>query len=293
MSIWDILQLAAGPLIGAVIGIITNYIAVKMLFRPRRAWHIGKWRVPFTPGIIPRRKPALAKALGATVSESLVRNEDLKKSLLSNALTHAVARGVLSLPSVRSCGEIMLGNSYKARREQMLDFVTDRVLGGILSMDIGNMIATQAKEAVGGIGGRNPLIAMFVNDNLIHSLSAPIAEKVTVYLQNEGRAKLREGLETELAPYEDKTVAGFFKNPMQAENLLASLCRRLLAANVDTIVAHFRIADIVENKINAMRPEDLEALVLSVMRRELNAVIWLGGLIGFIMGLINLFIGLA
>ncbi len=31
-----VLKLIAGPLIGALIGYLTNYIAVKMLFRPHR-----------------------------------------------------------------------------------------------------------------------------------------------------------------------------------------------------------------------------------------------------------------
>ena len=56
-------------LISAVIGYCTNYIAVKMLFRPRTEKHIFGKRIPFTPGIIPKNKPRLARALGAAVGE--------------------------------------------------------------------------------------------------------------------------------------------------------------------------------------------------------------------------------
>ena len=44
------LTIIAGPLIGAVIGYFTNYLAVKMLFRPRREIKIGSKTLPFTPG---------------------------------------------------------------------------------------------------------------------------------------------------------------------------------------------------------------------------------------------------
>ena len=44
------------PLIGAVIGYVTNWIAVKMMFRPLHEKKIGKFTIPFTPGIIPRNK---------------------------------------------------------------------------------------------------------------------------------------------------------------------------------------------------------------------------------------------
>lgn len=39
--------------IGAVIGGVTNMIAVKMLFHPFKAYYIFGKRVPFTPGLIP------------------------------------------------------------------------------------------------------------------------------------------------------------------------------------------------------------------------------------------------
>ena len=73
------LHLLAGPLVGAVIGYCTNYIAVKMLFRPRRAVKLGKWQLPLTPGIIPKRKPQLAHAIGQAVGGQLFTETDVKE----------------------------------------------------------------------------------------------------------------------------------------------------------------------------------------------------------------------
>ena len=42
------------PLVGGFIGYVTNDIAIRMSFRPHAAKHIMGWRVPFTPGIIPK-----------------------------------------------------------------------------------------------------------------------------------------------------------------------------------------------------------------------------------------------
>lgn len=44
------------PLLGCLIGYVTNSLAVKMLFRPYRPLRIGKFRIPFTPGMIPKDK---------------------------------------------------------------------------------------------------------------------------------------------------------------------------------------------------------------------------------------------
>ena len=108
-TFFEWMRFLSGPLIGALIGYLTNWLAVKMLFRPRKALYIGKLHVPFTPGVIPRRQGALAGALGRMVSEMLVRKEDLKDSLCSEAVSRTVAKTVLSLPSVHHVGEQVLG----------------------------------------------------------------------------------------------------------------------------------------------------------------------------------------
>lgn len=70
-------------LIGAVIGGLTNHLAIKMLFRPYEAKYIGSWRVPFTPGLIPRRRDELATQLGRTVTKYLLTPETFKKKLFT------------------------------------------------------------------------------------------------------------------------------------------------------------------------------------------------------------------
>lgn len=70
--------------IGALIGGFTNHLAIKMLFRPHEAKYIGKWRVPFTPGLIPKRRDELAKSMGRTVVEHLLTPETFKRRFFSN-----------------------------------------------------------------------------------------------------------------------------------------------------------------------------------------------------------------
>ncbi|MFP7479603.1 DUF445 domain-containing protein [Terribacillus saccharophilus] len=78
-DIWLILSMA---LIGALIGGITNYLAIKMLFKPHRAIYIGKWRVPFTPGLIPKRRSDLARSLGKTVVDHLLTPKGMQAKLI-------------------------------------------------------------------------------------------------------------------------------------------------------------------------------------------------------------------
>ena len=47
------------------------------------------------------------------------------------------------------------------------------------------------------------------------------------------------------------------------------------------------IAGIVETKIKDMDVEHLEELVLEVMKKELDAIVNLGAVIGFVIGILN------
>ncbi len=69
--------------IGALIGGFTNHLAIKMLFRPHEAKYIGSWRVPFTPGLIPKRRDELAVQFGRTVTNYLLTPDTFKRKLLT------------------------------------------------------------------------------------------------------------------------------------------------------------------------------------------------------------------
>ncbi len=287
MDIITLLKILSGPIIGAIIGYFTNWMAVKMLFRPRNAIYIGKLHVPFTPGVVPRRKAAFGKALGRMISESLVQKEDLKESLCSEPVCNTIADLALSIPSLRSLGERFVGEGYEGKKDLAVDFVTDKILDGILAMDIGEVISREATHVVSTFASSNPLIKMFVSDQLIANLSAPIAGKVTEYLQNDGRDKLRQTLDDELCAISDRSVRELVTNTEQFRHMISAFYRTLVNEYADAIVDHFHIERIVEAKVCAMDPRELENLLLMVMKKELNALVWLGVPIGFIMGCIT------
>ena len=76
-------KLIAVPVIGAIIGYATNWIAVKMLFRPHKEVRVMGWKLPFTPGVIPKGQGRLARAVGRAVEEQLLTREVLEEELLS------------------------------------------------------------------------------------------------------------------------------------------------------------------------------------------------------------------
>ncbi|YAR64111.1 DUF445 domain-containing protein [Bacillus cytotoxicus] len=79
MNVWLNMLTTTG--LGAIIGGYTNHLAIKMLFRPHRPIYIGKFRVPFTPGLIPKRRDELAVQLGKMVVDHLLTAEGIGKKL--------------------------------------------------------------------------------------------------------------------------------------------------------------------------------------------------------------------
>lgn len=75
------IAVAAPPLVGAFIGYLTNKIAIRMLFRPLRAWHILGIRVPMTPGVIPSQRRRLAMNMGEVVGDHLLTSDEIGKGL--------------------------------------------------------------------------------------------------------------------------------------------------------------------------------------------------------------------
>lgn len=66
------------PIISALIGWITNFIAVKMIFRPRREIRILGIRLI---GLIPKRKHDLAVKIADTIEKELISHRDIREIL--------------------------------------------------------------------------------------------------------------------------------------------------------------------------------------------------------------------
>jgi uncharacterized membrane protein YheB (UPF0754 family) len=66
------------PFVGALIGWLTNYLAIKMLFRPRQPKFILGLLLQ---GVIPRRQRDLALKIGEVVEEELLKSEDLLNAI--------------------------------------------------------------------------------------------------------------------------------------------------------------------------------------------------------------------
>ena len=77
------------PLIAALIGWITNYIAVKMIFRPRRPI---KFLGLTILGLIPRRQKELAASIGDVIQRDLISHHDVRNAIQSVDIESSISK---------------------------------------------------------------------------------------------------------------------------------------------------------------------------------------------------------
>lgn len=139
------------PLLGALIGYLTNALAIRMLFRPLREVRVFGVPIPLTPGVIPRRREELAESIGRMVARDLLTPDVFEERFGSEGFRYTLRRGIgagittLSrttlegvetkfrgvslLESIQpSIAEIIAAND--SIRQGMIEFLTDAVTNG-------------------------------------------------------------------------------------------------------------------------------------------------------------------
>jgi uncharacterized membrane protein YheB (UPF0754 family) len=81
IQLTEVLPWVLPPVLGAVIGYVTNAIAIRMLFRPLTVKRVLGLPLPLTPGIIPKQRFQLAESIGQMVSRELLTEEAVRRQV--------------------------------------------------------------------------------------------------------------------------------------------------------------------------------------------------------------------
>lgn len=293
------IQLITGPLIGAVIGLFTNGVAIKMLFRPLKPIYLDKknkkYRVPFTPGLIPKEKSRLASAIGRIISTKLLDSETIKKAILSEEVHSKIVEKVEKFVDTYKTMDCSVGDFLKDKEYlQLMDekeiLLKDKFSGYVtkklLEANIGKVVVDFAMEELS-----KKIAPMFMN-MITKALNVDhLAEKIDTIAEEKVPSIVGKYVDKEYSNIKDKSVGEIVTNlvniyPAYAEKVW-ELYKKVVEEKATQIIKEFNIAKIIEDKINEFDMEELERLVMEIAKKELDALVWLGGLLGAIMGIFN------
>ena len=225
------------PLIGGVIGYITNFIAIKMLFRPHTPKYVFGMKVPFTPGIIPKEKGRIAEAIGGAISQNLMNQDVLSRYLLSDDMKAKVKHSVMDFMETQ-----------KKNKESVADFLkhymTEKELQAIVA-SVNNDLTVQV---------HTKLADSEVSQNVAHIVVSNVVEKMKKMNPTEVLGGLflgLGGLKALAARFAGASLWNKFFTMLQtpAEKMLTGNINKMLQNNGEEIVSKM-LGNEVEALIN-------------------------------------------
>lgn len=287
-------------LMGGVIGCITNDLAIRMLFHPRKAIYIGSWRVPFTPGLIPSQKERIARSIGKVVGSQLLSADAIRELALNDQTIAQLEAGVKNtLRRLAKEDETIRALLERSIAPETIDAATnmlcekgskllmDKLLAGQISRSIAGEVISLLQEKVKGT-----IFTHMVDEKLLSALQEALAELIQRKLAERGPELVRREISGTVQHLLDTSLCDLASPCIDRMDEIAALVtsayRVLLCDHLEKVLSAVDVAAIVEAKVRSFSSAQLEALIFGMMNRELKAIVWLGGVLGALMGAVNL-----
>lgn len=316
------------PLLGGVIGYITNDIAIRMLFRPHKAKYVFGIHIPFTPGIIPKEKGRIAEAVGGVISENLMNKEVLERYLLSEDMIGKVRSAVEEFIATQQrnnetvsqfLGHYLAKEEIDTISQNINQSITKQTYEKLADSSVGEKVAHIAIDHVaqkltidgaqellsgigGALGGLGGMAAGLFGGNIVAKFLGMLRDPAEHFLAKNINTMLRDNGEEIVSNMIGGEVDNFLNKPVskllegheeqlvQAVNTIESIYRSIITEHLPKILQSIDISKIVRERINEMDVNETEKLIFQVMDQELKAIVWLGALLGLVMGSINILI---
>lgn len=273
-----------GALIGAVIGYITNWLAIKMLFRPREAKYIFGMKLPFTPGLIPKEKSRIANKVGETVGTHLLNSDSLSKALKDDKIKakfNEVAKEKInqiinSNSTLEESLKNTLGENYYALKGNMIDNITKTILESIQEEEFKNKVKFYIVDSIKERLNKNPeKIIDFINSNkfrevIINTLEEEktrdiIGKALLKEVKTLGKEDLtiEEVIPENIKPYIEEyvkyqkdTLVDIIKNLLRDDEVSHKI-KSAINDNIPSIVSMFLSGDVIYGKLVSLVDKSL------------------------------------
>jgi uncharacterized membrane protein YheB (UPF0754 family) len=262
---------------GAIIGYVTNAIAIKMLFRPLKEIRVCGIRLPFTPGILPKERHKLALNIGSMVERELFTPEILRKRLQSEDVRHALHK------SISSYTEKILDGSISFAEKAF--FLSGKFLTDFLMKDE----IHQEMEIHGKIFLSNAILKLNVFQRFF--ISAGQYDKTLQEKMPEIIDDLIKQIDSLLKDENNqKRLIVFFQSlsTEQKEKIDTFISDKILSIadeKIESLLTSIDVKKMVSERIDALDMERVERIVLDVMDNQLKWINVFGAILGGFIGL--------
>jgi len=289
------------PVVGGVIGYITNDLAIRMLFRPRKALYLGRFHIPFSPGLIPSQQGRIAQSIGGVVSGQLLNEETLRQTLLSEGTLDTLRQKVTVFLRTLSKDERTVCDLFRVpgirekvdvNADALTRKLTDALTAKIIDAELGYAVVDSVIGDKMDFLTQNALISRLIDGNAQEHIRDRLAEKVNDLIAEKAPDASAAIVSHYRGEIMDARLCDLYARVQDKEaqiiDSVVELYASLLGNNLGRLLEAINIEQIVVDKINGLDAAQLEATIFGIMKRELRAIVYLGALLGFLMGFINL-----
>ena len=293
------------PLAGAIIGYVTNFVAIKMLFRPLREIRVFGLRLPFTPGILPRERHKLANSIGRMVEQELITPGVLRERLGRKDVRERIETAIgsysgnildrpLSYWLEEKPGEIPLAGILK---DFFYSDVFNSYLDEILKIWIVRNITQYRKNNFGSwlkfrLRDFGEHLVPPARDMIKHGLIREMKK------QTQGGSSYRKALERIIEKYPGISLREFLslgeQNKILVDSFLSEKAANTMDDNIENALSSTDLKLLVSDRINSLDMLRVEKIILDIMAGQLKWINVFGGilgaLIGFVQVILNLFL---
>ena len=273
-----------GALIGAVIGYITNWLAIKMLFRPREAKYIFGMKLPFTPGLIPKEKSRIANKVGETVGTHLLNSDSLSKALKDDKIKakfnevakEKINQVINSNSTLEEALKNTLGENYYALKGNMINNIAKTILESIQEEEFKNKVKFYIVDSIKERLNKEPeKIIDFINSNkfrevIINTLEEEktrdiIGKALLKEVKTLGKEDLtiEEVIPENIKPYIEEyvksqkdTFVDIIKNLLRDDEVSHKI-KSAINDNIPSIVSMFLSGDVIYGKLVSLVDKSL------------------------------------
>ncbi len=345
------IEVLVPPVVGALIGYFTNYVAIKMLFRPVKPYYLFGRKLPFTPGLIPSKRGKLAEAIAKVVKQNLLTEETVRKRLNEKKVRESIERlverflneffevqkeKIIGIELLEEAAELIFSQTLEnLNGKSISEILPDKVLSELerfidrkieefikLTVELSEKPEFREAVHVSVLRGFESLklYIPFVPESLLHRVAGRLADvasevvsriakdpqfqkKISNIVWQRVAELLRKPISVDdiAKPFVRKTVKelvsdflfpevfGAFRTVAESRRkmLVGFVTEKLLEiieAELPVVLESLDIEGLVRDRVNGMPIEEVEELLLKLIREELRHITFLGGVLGFVIG---------
>ena len=176
--------------------------------------------------------------------------------------------------------------------EEFQQKLTDTLCDAIIDAKLGYAVVDSVVGNRMDFLTQNKLFTRLIDENAQDAIRDRLADKVNALIAEkapDAAAAIVDRFRTQLM---DARLCDLYEKYRDKEDALidalTELYTAILGNNLGKLLQAINIEQIVMDKINAFDAAQLEAMIFGIMKRELKAIVYLGALLGFLMGFFNL-----